>query len=84
MALGVSFQQVQKYEKAANRISCSMLANIAEILGAHPGEFFPAPEGPGDEASPTAPGSRELAQLFNRMTPAQQTLILGMARELAA
>jgi transcriptional regulator with XRE-family HTH domain len=28
-AIGLTFQQVQKYERAANRISCSMLAKIA-------------------------------------------------------
>ncbi|WP_343683748.1 helix-turn-helix transcriptional regulator [Asticcacaulis sp.] len=34
--LGVTFQQLQKYEKAANRVSCSMLIRICEQLGAHP------------------------------------------------
>lgn len=32
-AIGVTFQQVQKYERAANRISISMLARIAHALG---------------------------------------------------
>jgi transcriptional regulator with XRE-family HTH domain len=31
-ALGITFQQVQKYEKAANRISASRLQHIASIL----------------------------------------------------
>lgn len=31
--LGVTFQQLQKYEKAANRVSCSMLIRICEQLG---------------------------------------------------
>jgi transcriptional regulator with XRE-family HTH domain len=31
-AIGVTFQQVQKYERAANRISASMLAEIAVVV----------------------------------------------------
>lgn len=38
-ALGLTFQQVQKYEKGANRISASKLQHIAKIL-AVPVEFF--------------------------------------------
>ncbi len=32
-SLGVTFQQIQKYEKGVNRISASMLYNISVILG---------------------------------------------------
>lgn len=38
--VGVSFQQIQKYEKAMNRISCSRLYAIAEQLNAPPAYFF--------------------------------------------
>ena len=38
--LGVTFQQVQKYEKGSNRISASRLADISEILDVQPGYFF--------------------------------------------
>jgi transcriptional regulator with XRE-family HTH domain len=38
--LGLTFQQVQKYENAANRISASRLTQIAEILGVTPPYFF--------------------------------------------
>ncbi|MCX8515516.1 MAG: helix-turn-helix transcriptional regulator [Alphaproteobacteria bacterium] len=33
--LGISFQQVQKYEKGTNRISCSRLYELAFILQTH-------------------------------------------------
>jgi len=39
-ALGVTFQQVQKYEKGANRIGASRLQQIARILQAPPAFFF--------------------------------------------
>jgi transcriptional regulator with XRE-family HTH domain len=38
--LGVTFQQVQKYEKGANRISASRLHDISQILEVPPGYFF--------------------------------------------
>lgn len=39
-AIGVSFQQIQKYEKASNRVSCSALAGIARAQGVTPGWYF--------------------------------------------
>lgn len=39
-ALGLTFQQVQKYEKGTNRIGASRLQAIADILGVHPSFFF--------------------------------------------
>src|SRR3712207_6002644 len=38
-ALGLTFQQVQKYEKGTNRIGASRLHRIASVLGV-PVEFF--------------------------------------------
>src|SRR5271170_1296158 len=39
--LGLTFQQVQKYESGANRVSASRLLAIAEILGVPIEDFFP-------------------------------------------
>jgi transcriptional regulator with XRE-family HTH domain len=39
-AIGVSFQQVQKYERGTNRISASALFHIARTLGVSPADFF--------------------------------------------
>lgn len=38
--LGVTFQQVQKYEKGTNRVSASRLVVIANTLGLPPSYFF--------------------------------------------
>ncbi len=38
--LGVTFQQVQKYEKGANRIGASRLQQIAAIFNTNVGFFF--------------------------------------------
>jgi transcriptional regulator with XRE-family HTH domain len=47
-ALGLTFQQVQKYEKGANRIGASRLQQIAAILQVPVSFFF--------EGAPAAPG----------------------------
>lgn len=39
-AAGISFQQIQKYEKGANRCSSSMLWKFARALDVEPGYFF--------------------------------------------
>ncbi len=39
-AIGVSFQQVQKYEKGTDRIAASTLQTLATALGVHPGSFY--------------------------------------------
>jgi transcriptional regulator with XRE-family HTH domain len=39
-ALGITFQQIQKYEKGTNRISVSRLHQIAEILAVPIGYFY--------------------------------------------
>lgn len=43
--IGVTYQQVQKYERGTNRIGSSRLDDIARILGVPVGFFFEAPGG---------------------------------------
>lgn len=38
--IGVSFQQVQKYEKGVNRVGASRLSRTAAVLGISVGELF--------------------------------------------
>ena len=42
--LGVTFQQVQKYEKGVNRVGAGRLTKIAEVLGIDVGTFFTGKE----------------------------------------
>jgi transcriptional regulator with XRE-family HTH domain len=45
-SLGITFQQVQKYEKGTNRVGASRLQNIASILNVPVSFFFEdAPDG---------------------------------------
>ncbi|MCR6629357.1 MAG: helix-turn-helix domain-containing protein [Magnetospirillum sp.] len=47
-AIGLTFQQVQKYERGANRVSASVLYRVAQVLDVPVSFFFDAlPEGMG-------------------------------------
>src|SRR3954453_23271675 len=61
-ALGLTLQQVQKYEGGANRVSASRLAQIAEILGGSVTYFFDDLEAASDAAASDEPDIRELLQ----------------------
>ena len=82
-AIGVTFQQVQKYERGANRISASMLVRIAQTLGVAAADFFPAADAPSQPRIEIGAirGGAELAERFSAMTPPQRTLLLQIARE---
>ena len=57
--IGVTFQQVQKYEKGTNRIGASRLSRIAAVLGVSVGELF---ESPGEKSGDSALLFRLLAE----------------------
>lgn len=40
--VGITFQQVQKYERGTNRVSASRLCEIASVLQTNPQYFLPA------------------------------------------
>ena len=50
--LGITFQQIQKYEKGTNRIGASRLQNIATVLSVPVGFFFDG--APGNSGSGSA------------------------------
>lgn len=87
-AIGVTFQQVQKYEKGTNRISASMLVRSADFLQTSPASFLPTKEDiaarPDDVADAmTSRRGRELAQIFATMPPHQQAAVLNVVRAIA-
>lgn len=48
-ALGITFQQIQKYEKGTNRVGASRLQNISSVLNVHVAFFFE--DAPGDPST---------------------------------
>ncbi|MBP2235830.1 transcriptional regulator with XRE-family HTH domain [Sinorhizobium kostiense] len=53
-SLGITFQQIQKYEKGTNRVGASRLQNIATILNVPVSFFFEDAPGEGAGASGSA------------------------------
>jgi transcriptional regulator with XRE-family HTH domain len=54
-AIGLTFQQVQKYEKGTNRIGASRLQQISQVLGVPVPFFFEgAPASPGMPRGPSS------------------------------
>ena len=39
-AVGITFQQIQKYERGANRVGASRLQQLSDVLGISPFYFF--------------------------------------------
>ena len=56
-SLGITFQQIQKYEKGANRIGASRLQKICEVMGVPVSFFFE--DMPVGDGTAGAPGLRE-------------------------
>jgi transcriptional regulator with XRE-family HTH domain len=73
--LGITFQQIQKYEKGANRIGAGRLQALAEILAVPVGYFFP------DPAPDTADQSENQAEVLDLLhTPGAVTLLRDFAQ----
>ncbi|MGH6957704.1 MAG: helix-turn-helix domain-containing protein [Caulobacteraceae bacterium] len=68
-ALGLTFQQVQKYERGANRVSASKLYEIAAALRAPVSYFFEGLDDPTSTNGAVAEPTRERATHAFLMTP---------------
>ena len=94
-AIGLTFQQVQKYERGSNRISASKLYEIGRVLTVPVGYFFADLTDPPEslEVAKTEQAAHiflmtaegiELAEAFPRIKAAKQRRkILELVRSLA-
>ncbi|ALN74858.1 MULTISPECIES: helix-turn-helix domain-containing protein [unclassified Aureimonas] len=68
--VGVTYQQVQKYESGTNRVSASMLARIARVLNVRISDFFPDEETDAGSGAQTADlSSLVIAQKIGLLDP---------------
>jgi transcriptional regulator with XRE-family HTH domain len=84
--LGVTFQQVQKYEKGVNRISCGRLIQIATALDVPVIKFFEGLAGGKDDTPILNMMQRtdtfKLVTAFTQLTPALRARALGVINAL--
>jgi transcriptional regulator with XRE-family HTH domain len=91
-AIGVSFQQIQKYERGANRVSFSTMMRICDALGCHVSDLVAEVEQLGGADKRSGAGEDPLAQpeaaplleaLSQIRSPGVRRSVLELARSLA-
>jgi transcriptional regulator with XRE-family HTH domain len=89
--IGLTFQQVQKYERGANRVSASKLFAIAQELGVPVASFFADLEESGADPSVlsefgdflTLHRSAELVKAFRQLSADQRRVLVDLAQVMA-
>ncbi len=91
-SVGVTFQQVQKYERGANRVSFSALVKIAKALDCRVAELVEEIDGPASSVEDPLsaskllmqPGAAELLESYgNIRSKAVRQAILDLSRKLS-
>jgi transcriptional regulator with XRE-family HTH domain len=89
-AVGITFQQLQKYERGVNRISFSRLAALARALDCRVGDLAkdldaPAPPPSVEETAAylDEPGAADLLRAYATLSDDLRQAVLSHARELA-
>ena len=66
--VGLSFQQIQKYEKGHNRIGASRMQQLAQALNIPPSYFFEQPNGHGMPQTSSAALPQDAAAISRRQS----------------
>ena len=94
--LGVTFQQVQKYEKGVNRVGAGRLTKIAKVLGVAVGTFFGSADAGAIERSDrhtpssplkllTVPGALRLLRAYGQLNDGKmRRSIVDLVENIAA
>ncbi len=92
-ALGLTFQQVQKYERGSNRVSASKLFEIAQTLGLTISTFFEGLDqssSAGESISAdliqfaNLPGADTLIHAYRHLTPSVRRALANLAGAMSA
>lgn len=85
-AVGIKFQQIQKYETGMNRVSASRLWDIAQALTAPIDFFFAGLDADGPSPQDTAAQDKELLLLVRALSAVpevQRRRLIDLARAMA-
>jgi transcriptional regulator with XRE-family HTH domain len=91
-ALGVTFQQVQKYERGSNRVSASMMVRAARCLEVAPAYFFEGVDSIPSDGGPVSPflamaadrAGLELAEAWAGIPSEKRRVLVDLAKSLQA
>jgi len=82
--LGITFQQVQKYENGANRVSALMLLKLAEALSVSPIDLLNDLDPEVEHPVAVTPGASKLLADFSRIKSKDlQQIVLNLTASLA-
>lgn len=79
-AIGVTFQQVQKYERGVNRIAAARLLQIATRLETHVSRFYDGPDA--EEISSLTPAESRVVHYLRRATVIEVQATTSLLRAL--
>ncbi len=90
--LGITFQQIQKYEKGINRVGASRLMQISEVLDVPVHAFFDGAGGDVDAIAVESPleliadpQALRVARAFARITESRlRRSVMGLIEDIAA
>lgn len=74
-AIGVTFQQVQKYERGANRVAAATLLKAAEALGCSVADLYGDPDPEGRSLS-----ERAILKLWQDLREPERDAVVEMIR----
>src|SRR5215471_5405182 len=92
-SIGVTFQQVQKYEKGTNRVGAGRLTKIAQVFGIPVSAFFGTQDAAnidqsGRGLSPlkflTVPGALRLARAYGQLNESMRLCVVDLVERIAA
>jgi len=87
--LGITFQQIQKYEKGANRVAAGRLVEIARVLNCSVEDILGADvkthsNGPTPSQLLTEPYTHQLVNEFQKISkPSMRRMIVNLVKEIA-
>lgn len=73
--IGVTFQQVQKYERGVNRVSAATLLKVAEALQCHVADLYGDPDPQAMTIS-----ERAILKLWGQLADPQRDAVVAMVR----
>lgn len=80
--VGITFQQLQKYEAANNRVSASRLIMIANALGLPPIWFLHCTPGSAAQDDPGFPAMLALSERISRLPERERRIVMRLVAEL--
>jgi transcriptional regulator with XRE-family HTH domain len=85
--IGITFQQLQKYENAHNRVSCSRLYAISLVLDMPVQAFFAGVKSgeidAQEQSGQPQPNTLDLVSAYSRLSPALRKTLSKTAKSLA-